>query len=385
MPNTGTLTAIEVHVGEVVQAGQVLASQDTSALDAKLATDEANLATDEGTLQQEKSGSAAQQAQQIQTLKNQLTADQLQQMAAQQKLTETTSSSDASVAAAQAQIRIEQALLAADQQTYADDAPLCVSASPPASCATDQRQVQVDQGNLTAAQSALNQATADQQSSVTSAQDAVTQAASAVSSAQASLTAGSAPASPQSEAAVESQVQQDTAAIAADKQKLSQAVLTAPFSGVVSSVNGTVGEVATSQGVRQATPAQSLEPAATTGIQIFPQGPQTPTSTTPSSASLISLDSMQEEMVVQVPETQIGQIRVGQRAKATLPAIKGSEVPVVVSQIDRTPVVQSGQTYFDVDLVSATKGADELAYHPDSTGAPSSGSPMVGFTVDVDF
>jgi arylsulfatase len=385
MPTTGTLTAVLVHVGEVVHAGQVLASQDTTALDAELATDQANLTTDQAMLSQEESGSAAQQSQQVQTLKNQLTMAQLGEAAAQQKLTETASTGNAAIQAAQAQVRIEQALLTSDQQTYADNVPLCVSATPPATCASDQRQIEVDQGNLTAAQNALGQATADQQSSVASAQEAVTQATSAVATAQASLTAGSAPTGPQSVAAIEAQVQQDTAAIASDKEKLSQAVLTAPFDGVVSAVNGTVGEVATSDGVRQATPAQSLEPADTTGIQIFPQGPQTPASTTPSSASLISLDSMQEQMVVQVPETQIDQIRVGQKARATLPAVVGSNLNVIVSQIQRTPVEQSGETYFLVDLTSATKGADELAYHPDAADESAPGSPMVGFTVDVDF
>ena len=90
-------------------------------------------------------------------------------------------------------------------------------------------------------------------------------------------------------------------------------------------------------------------------------------------------------MVVQVPETDIGQIRVGQRARATLPAVPGSTISVTVSQIERTPVIQSGETYFRVDLVSSSKDANELAYHPDASGSPAAGSPMVGFTVDVAF
>jgi len=95
---------------------------------------------------------------------------------------------------------------------------------------------------------------------------------------------------------------------------------------------------------------------------------------------------MQDQMVVQVPETQISQIHVGQQARATLPAVAGSNLVVTVSQIQRTPVIQSGQTYFLVDLVSSSKGANELAYHPAGTATQTSaGSPMVGFTVDVSF
>lgn len=386
MPTSGTLTSVPVHVGEVVHAGQVLASQDTTALDAKLATDQADLATDQATLAQARSGTAAQQAQQQQVLKNQLTDAQLQQAAAQQKLAQTTATSDAAVASAQAQVRTEQALLASDQQTYADNVPFCVSASPPPTCASDQRQVQVDQGNLTAAQDSLTQASADQQASIAAAQDAVTQATASVGAAQAAVAAGGAPPSAQSVASLQNQVQQDDAAIAADKQHLAQAVLTAPFDGVVESVNGTVGEVATSSGVRQATPAASLAPASTTGIQIFPQGPQAATTQAPSSASLVTLDSMQDQMVVQVPETQISAIHVGQRARASLPAVAGSNLAVTVSQIERTPVVQSGQTYFRVDLVTTAKGANELAYRPDASGTQTAaGSAMVGFTVDVSF
>jgi arylsulfatase len=385
MPTTGTLTAIPVHVGQMVHAGEVLASQDTTALQAKLAADQANLTTDQGTLQQEQSGSADQQAQQVQTLRNQLTAAQLQASAAQQKLAQATATGDASVSAAQAQIRVEQSLLASDQQTYADDVPQCVSATPPPTCASDQRQIQVDQGNLTSAQNALDQATTDQQAAVGSAQDAVTQSTAAVASAQASLDGGGVPTGTPGVASVRSQIQQDQSAIAADRNHLAQAVLAAPFDGVVSAVNGTVGEVATSQGVRQATAAPALGAASTTGIQLFPQGPQASTPAVPSSASLITLDSVQDQMIVQVPETDIGRIHVGQRARATLPAVPGSALTVTVSQIERTPVVQSGQTYFRVDLVSSAKDANELAYHPDASGSPAAGSPMVGFTVDVSF
>ncbi|MGA2835434.1 MAG: sulfatase-like hydrolase/transferase [Acidimicrobiales bacterium] len=385
MPTTGVVASIPVHVGEVVHAGEVLASQDTTALDAQLATEQSDLAADQSLLQQQESGSASQLAQQVQQLKNDVTTAQLQAASAQQKLTQTTSTADASVSSAQAQVQIEQSLLASDQQTYSDNVPLCESANPPATCASNQRQIQVDQGNLTAAQNALSEASANQQATVGSAQDAVTQANAAVASAQAALAAGSAPTSPQSIATIQAQIQQDTSAIATDKSRLAQAVLTAPFDGVVSAIDGTVGEVASDEGVRQATPAPSVSPSESTGIQIFPQGPQSSSTPTPSQAALITLDSMQNEMVVQVPETQIGEIHVGQEAQATLPAVKGSHLTVTVSQIERTPVIESNETYFRVDLISSSKDADELAYHPDSSGNPMPGSPMVGFTVDVSF
>ena len=92
-------------------------------------------------------------------------------------------------------------------------------------------------------------------------------------------------------------------------------------------------------------------------------------------------------MVVQVPETSIGQVHVGQRARATLPAVPGTTLDVQVSQIERTPVTQYGQTYFRVDLVTVAGGDHTLAYTPgrtDLTSVPTPGQ-LAGFTVDVSF
>ncbi len=384
MPTTGTVTSIPVHVGEEVKAGQVLASQDTTALDASLVADQAKLTSDQVTLAQEQAGG---QPAEVQQLQDQVAAAQTQLSTAQQKLSGTSATTDTTVAAAQAQIHTDQELLASDQQTYQDDIPECVSATPPASCGSDERQVQVDQGNLTADQDALDQAQADQQSQVTAAQDAVNQAAAGVATAQAALVAGSAPATPEQIAATQAAIQQDEAAIASDKDKLADAVVTAPFTGIVTAINGTVGEVASSNGVRQATSPQSLPQSETTGIQLFPQGPQSGNTSSPSSAALITLDSVQNQMVVQVPETSIGQVRVGEKATATLPAEPDSTLPVVVSEIQRTPVTQGNETYFLVDLVTLARGDRTLSYDPGRTELTSVPTPgqLAGFTVDVSF
>ncbi len=382
MSTTGPIAAIPVHPGQLVHAGQILASQDTTALNAKLAADQAKLGADQATLAQQQSGT---QTVQLQQLKDQVTTAQIQLTTAQQKLSQTTASTNASVAAAQAQVQGDQALLAADQVSYQDDAAACMSASPPANCASDQRQVQVDQGKLSTDQSAYRQAQSDQQSEIGAAQAAVNQANAAVSSAQAALAVGSSPPAPGVLAATQALIQQDSASIATDKDRLAQAVLTAPFDGVVSAINGTVGEVATSQGVRQATSPSSVSHSVSTGIQIFPQGPTTQPSSTPAYASLVSLDSMQTKLVVQVPETDIHRIQGGQKARVTLPAIRGSELGATVTQIEPTPVVQAGQTYFLVDLVTPSKGLHAQDHGAHGGGRPSSTGPTVGLTVDVSF
>ena len=113
MPTTGTISSIPVHVGEVVHAGQVLATQDTSALDARLTADQAKLTADQATLAQEQAGG---QPTQVQQLQDQVAAAQTAQSSAQQKLDGVTTTTDAAVAAAQAKIRSDQALLASDHR-----------------------------------------------------------------------------------------------------------------------------------------------------------------------------------------------------------------------------------------------------------------------------
>jgi arylsulfatase A-like enzyme/multidrug efflux pump subunit AcrA (membrane-fusion protein) len=381
MASTGTIATLPVHVGEVVTAGQVLATQDTSALRAKLAADQSKLEADQAMLAQQQTGS---QTVQLQQLRDQVTAAEVQQAAAQQKLDQTTATAAASVASALSQVQSDQTLLSADQKTYQDDEPLCVSATPPASCATDQRQVQVDQGNLANDQTAYRQALADQQAEVGAAQAGVTQAGTAVTSAQATLAAGSAPATPQEVAATQAQIQQDTADIASDNSHIAQAVLAAPFAGVVAAVNGTVGEVDTSSGVRQPTSPASVSSSTSSGIQIFPQGPETPTTPTPDDAALVSIESTQTKLVVQVPESDIQQIHAGQRAQASLPALPGSTMTASVTQIEPTPIDQAGQTYFLVELSAASRPR-HAGGHATAAPADPQADPTAGLTVDVTF
>ena len=273
MSATGPIASLPVHVGEMVHAGQVLATQDTTAITAKLSADQSKLAADQATLQQQQAGT---QTVQLQQLKDQVSTAQVQQVTAQQKLNQTEVTTDASVAAAQEQVQADQTLLNADQQTYTDEEPQCLSAAPPAACASDQRQVQVDQGNLLSAQSGYNQSLAQQQAQIGAAQSGVTEATAAVSTAQAALAVGSAPATAQEIAGTEAAIQQDNANIATDKTHLAQAVLTAPFNGVVSAIDGSVGEVATSQGIRQATAPGSVSQPELDGDPDLPPGSPEP-------------------------------------------------------------------------------------------------------------
>jgi len=272
MATTGPITSIPVKVGDVVQAGQVLATQDTSALLAKTAADKAQQAADQETLLAEQLGGSSTQ---IPTLN----------------------------------------------------------------------------GRVAVLPSPTNVAPT--------------------------------PATPQQIAIISAAVQRDQAAIASDTVAETQAVVRAPFTGVVSSISGTVGEIASPNGVRLPTSPSSVSQPSSTGIALFPSGPQSQSSAQPSSASLISLDSLDDDFVVQVPESGISQVHIGQTAHITLPAFSGLSVPAKVVTIQPTPVSQSGTTYFLVHLQPRSKALQSLN---GGTGKSSSSiARMAGFTVDASF
>jgi hypothetical protein len=118
------------------------------------------------------------------------------------------------------------------------------------------------------------------------------------------------------------------------------------------------------------------------GIEIFPQGPQSPSTPTPTYAALISLESTQTQLVVQVPESDVQRIHTGEHAEASLPAVPESTMEAAVTQIEPTPVTESGQTYFLVDL--SVVGPQHGGHDPKGGHVPSP-TPQAGLTVDVSF
>ena len=380
MATSGPITSIPVKVGDVVQAGQVLATQDTSALQAKIAADTAQQTADQATLLAEQQGGSNPQ---IPTLNNQVAAAELGLAAAQSSRAQSAAASGSAVAGATAQVQADQSLVTADLAVAAANVGRCSVSSPPVDCSASQHQLQVDQAALASAQNAYQRELVSQSSSTTLGQSAVDKASADVAAAQAAATAAAAPASSQQIATTEAAVQRDQAAIASDTVAETQAVVKAPFAGVVSAINGIVGEIASPDGVRLPTSPSSVSQSNSTGIQLFPQGPQSQSSAPPSSASLISLDSLDNNFVVQVPESGISQVHIGQTAHITLPAFSGSSVPSKVVMIQPTPVDQAGTTYFLVHLESPAKALKSLN---GGTGKSRSGfDQMAGFTVDASF
>jgi len=378
MSSTGPITAISVQPGQVVRTGQVLATQGTGAAQLQLASDNAKLAADQQALALLQSPVSSAQVDELQAA---VTTAQAKESEAQTKVDQDSATQNADVTADQSAVSAAQTQLNDDNEAYQGNLPNCQSSNPPDSCSEDKRAVQADQVALQLAQGNLQVAQATQQQVVAEDEAAVTEAAAEVGQAQAAEAAGSVPPTDSQIGAAQAAVAKDQAAIAADNVTLGGLVLRAPFAGVVAAVNATVGDVATPSGVRQQTTNNPVVQPSSSGIQLLPQGPQSQQSSNPQqTAPLIELNSLPDKIEVQVAETDITKIHVGQQATATMPAVPNYSLPVTVRRIEPTPVDVSGQTYFLVDLYPVHSLTA-------SSGRSRSVIPkgLVGLTVDVSF
>jgi arylsulfatase len=350
----GTIAQIDVQPGHRVQAGAVLATEASSALTVALASDQAKLASDQAALQQTLQPIRPPQSQQLQ--------DQVDQAksalaAAQVKLRDVINTENADVASAQTQVQAASNTLLADQQSASADAATCASApvngpsSQVAACQAQARQVTVDWGVLSTAQAAYQQAVATRQADIDDASSAVSEARTALATAQAGQAVGLQPGTTASVSDDRATIAKDQATIAKDQAALSQTVLRAPFTGMVGSVNGVAGEVASPDGVRAPALPAALPQPPSSGISIFPQAPQQQTQNQAGLLPVITVDSIQSKIVIQVDESDIDAIHPGQHAQVSLPAFPGATFAAEVRDVEPSAVYVSGRPYYLVDLV----------------------------------
>ena len=273
----GTLTAIDVHVGDHVSAGQTLATIDSSVEQNAVQQAQASVLTAEANLQ----------AAQTPLTPNQVTQLQDAVATAQQSYNDTvaqvnlTNSQDATtVSGDQATLNADQLALTFNVAYQTDVQALNAArtalqaaiatfngdgcqpfaypyTSPPApapcaadygAVATDQLAVSADQGkvNLDAAtvdadQSRLSADTAKQQADRVNGQRSVNQAAASLTSAQDNLKTQT-EARPNQVASAQAQLAGAQAALQTAQQNLASTTLVSPMTGTVNSINGVVGE-----------------------------------------------------------------------------------------------------------------------------------------------
>lgn len=228
----GTLTEIDVKVGDKVTAGAVLARIDSSTQQASLAQAQASLASAQANLQATQSPVTAAQLAQLQ---HQLSA-------AQQSYNDT-------VASVNAQNQADATTVANDQAKVNTDCPNGLQ------CSQDRAQLANDQNK--------------QNMDALSGQSRINAAAQQITSARDNLTVQS-QVKPNSVAAAQAQVASAQAQVQSAELALNETTLTAPTSGVIVSINGVPGESvagggsgATAQAPGSLAPQPSSSPAAT--------------------------------------------------------------------------------------------------------------------------
>jgi len=254
----GTLTEIDVHVGDHVSSGQKLAAIDPSAQQAAVDQASANLATAQANLQAVLTPLTQNQITQLQNNvtntqdTNQVTADQNQLAADQQTLSFNLTYQNDLLQLSTDKATYQTALTTFNNDAtckgvaFANYSPQCLSeftavSAAQTAVANDQAKVNVDTAQVTADQTRLNADTAKQSAERSAGQRSVNQAAASLTGAQDQLRTQT-ETKPNQIASARAQVANAQAALQTAQQNLNNTTLVAPMDGEVNSINGVVGE-----------------------------------------------------------------------------------------------------------------------------------------------
>ena len=273
--SSGTVENVMVHPGQVVNQGEILATQSTVQARVQLAGARAALTNDQSiqvadqaavTADQAKvNGDLAPQVQAAQAQQDQLqvTKAQYQVSQAQQQAANSATVDQQNIDQVNAVMQSDQSKLSADTATYAEQ---CLTSPPPsftqtqcdalkAQTASDQSTLTDQQGLATSVQAQASQTAAQDAGAVSQAQISL-QMAQGLEAVQAAPSTSSTVADAQAAMARDqAQVVRDKATISKDQEAVQTALLalyqlavTAPFRAVVLAVNGQGGALADQSG-----------------------------------------------------------------------------------------------------------------------------------------
>ena len=295
----GTLTEVDVRVGDKVTTGQVLAKIDSSTQQATLAQAQASLAAAQANVQSTQSPLTAAQVAQLQ---HQVTA-------AQQNYNDT-------VASVNATNQADAATVASDQAKVNADCP-----SGP-QCSQEQAQLVNDQSK--------------QHMDAISGQSRINSASQQITSARDNL-AVQTQVKPNALASGQAQVASASAQVQAAQVALNQTTLTAPTSGVVISINGVPGETAGS-GTAQAPGSLAPQPSSGSGSG-------------GSSGFMVIDDTSSFVAVMPFAETDAARLAANQTAALTFDAIPNLTISGHVLSISPAATVVSNVVDYYVSFV----------------------------------
>lgn len=301
----GTLTEIDVKVGDKVTTGQVLARLDASTQQASLAQAQASLASAQANLQ---------------AVQSPLTSAQLVQL--QHQLSNAQQSYNDTVASVNAQNSADATAVANDQSRVNADCP-----NGPA-CSQDQAQLANDKSKQTM--------------DGISGQSRINSAAQQITSARDNLTVQS-QVKPNSLASAQAQVTAANAQVQAAQLAVNEATLTAPTSGVVVSINGVPGEAVAGGGSGATVQAPGT---------LAPQPGSSSAAGSASSGGFMVIDD-NSSMVAVMPfaETDAAKLAANQTASLTFDAIPNLTISGHVLAISPNATVSSNVVDYYVSFV----------------------------------
>ncbi len=311
----GKLAALHAKVGDAVKKGQVLAELDKKVLQNQVDSARANLKSAQAKLDLLRQGPASAD---LASLQSQVTRAEVDLENAKRNLESARLNVDDSYL--DSQVRI-----AADQMELAQNHYDTISKTGDA-LQIAMAKVQLDQANKNyssaiAAKSNISEA----QTQFQSAQNAVRTAQAAYDSAVIQLKSKQEPPTAADLAQAQATVEQAQASLSTAENNLAQATLTAPFNGVVTSVNVREGE------------------------QVG------------GTATVVSIQSTESALQLEVPidEADIGAVKIGQKVAATADSIAGRRFDGSVEQIAPTGTTQNNVTTFSV-TIAFTGNVSEL-------------------------
>jgi len=359
--NTAKVVAINVRPGQQVNAGEILATQDTATLDAQVRADQQVVTADQAALQQASApqltgAQSEQDALQVQQQQTALTN-------AQAALTATTQTGAANDAAAQGAVASAQAVAQADLARYTAACPNGPVAPDPSLTGADlaaaealfthcqglQGTYDTDQAAVAKAQAQVPVVQAQSLQADNSAQAAVNSAQSALNLAKYQGTLQSAPGNASTEAQAQAALNQATAQLDQVQQQLQQATIVAPASGVVAQVNGAAGENLGPAGVPVYKAPSSIQASQPSGFTLFPSSQPSSAGTSNSSGvePLIEIIGGNQQVTAQVPEASIGRFQVGHSASVTI-SVLGVTQAGTVTGVVLSPTNNSSAVTYDV-------------------------------------
>jgi multidrug efflux pump subunit AcrA (membrane-fusion protein) len=357
---SGRVAEVDVHPGDQVVAGQVLARLDDRSTKGALAAAQANLTAAQARLEQALHPLSAAQA-----AANQAAVDQatLAVANAQTSLNDLLKIVAANAAGYQANVDSAQAQLDADKaQRDRDQQKLQQDQSSGADSATiqadqnkvdsDNQAVEKDQANLDNAKTAQQQGLARDQQSVDAAKASVASAQQSLQTTLANNALKSAPPLPGDLASDRAAVTSAQAALATAQQNDDGTALTAPVAGTIGAVNGVVGQLASAGGT-----------SATTGTTTASGSSGSAGSGSSSSAasstgfiSLIDLNGL--EVKAGFSETDASRVKNGQPATVTFNALPGEQVAGHVVAVDNLATVVSNVVTYNVTVALDNAAGD---------------------------